>query len=172
MSKRIIPECFAETFLIKHLGFSKPNHSPSVGKVLKKIRNNDNSGPLIGVIDNDLSKPNNFAEYDQIIPFKKSKSSIKYYKHKHLENYIIQQDPDFESWIYQIAKSYNLIDKNSKFQKVKDLKEVTKQKAVRINRDKEFNRLLENISSLQDSPFNEIKSFINSVLNNSKNQSK
>lgn len=171
MSLQIKPECFAETYLCHYLGYKKVDHSqPSgIAQVFKKLRNT-NKTPLIGIIDNDKSKPRDFKNYQIIDPHTlDSRSSqphkaLTYYKHKEYDLYIILQEPDFEGWIFNIAKSNKLLPRNGKLNSVKELKKITKQRATRIHQNQELKQIFDQIDKLPHSPFEEIRSFISRIL--------
>ena len=63
---RIIPECYADTLLIKSVGYQLPNHQHSIGEVANLMVKNYKNKKVIGVIDNDKTKPSYFKDFEEI----------------------------------------------------------------------------------------------------------
>ncbi len=178
MAKIIYPECFGETYLydvIKPSGTKKPIHQGpgGIGRVLKQIKIKDtNDDTLIGIIDNDNSLPTEFEKYSRIDPEDpslginpnvRSKSGVKYYKHRSQKSYLIIQEPDLEGWLCKIGKEHSLFSKNSTINTPKKMKLITKQNSTRLKRNKEFSKLITDLQTLPESPLLEIKNFIERI---------
>lgn len=155
MARKIFQECFAETYLVNLLGYNKPSHCKGIGEVFNKLKKSKGV-PTIGFVDGDKNMPKEFMN------FKKERSSpdnsIEIYKRD--KSLVVVQNPDFENWIFNIAKKEGLLKKNGKIKNAKDLKVITKQSVVRLNNNKEFVELMEKIKFLEDSPFKIIKEAI------------
>lgn len=170
-SLRLKSECFAETYLMGFLGYSKADHRTGITKVFSALSKNSTSS-MIGIIDSDknLVTIPVFQNYNEISPTSLSNlksasaNNLKFYKHHSANKYLIVQAPDFETWIIEIAKANKLLKQNGNIKTVNDLKKITKQKALRIGRNVEFNDLLKSIDSLPNSPFATLRGFIEKIL--------
>lgn len=153
----ILTECHAETYLLGRLEF-KPRHVRKGGmsQVYKKLISQNKL--CFGLVDNDNIKPSMDSRFDLDLTIKEV--GLSFYKHRNQSIYLIKQEPDFENWFFDICNKNKLFEKNSKFKKgAREIKKVTKF-SNKIQRDKEFNILIDKIIELENSPFNKIKNFI------------
>jgi len=153
MPIKLYSECKAETHLMRFLGF-KPIHVSvgGIGKVYKKMASEKDL--IIGIIDNDIINPNEDDNYQKI----QDSAGLAYFKHKEKPQYLVKQEPDFENWIFSLAKKNKLLGKNTKFKSAKDLKVLKRKNA--ISRDMEIKTILEGIKNLKYSPFVKLRSFV------------
>ncbi len=157
MARKIYQECFAETYLVNLLGYNKPSHCRGTGRVFKQLEKNANV-PTIGIVDGDASMPKEFKKYTKTQS--SSDGNLEIFQNKQNNSILIVHKPDFETWIFDIAKKKRLLKKDGKINSVQDLKAITKQNVTRINRNKEFAELMHDINSLEDSPFEIVKNSI------------
>jgi len=101
MENRIIPECYADTVLIKVLGYNKPNHQLSNSQVLKTLDNKGYNNQIgIGVIDRDKNQPKKLElEYSKF----KSLGSLEIRRKGNSKRFIIIH-PNIEKWTWDEGK--------------------------------------------------------------------
>lgn len=62
---QVFPECYADTVLMEVLGFTKPNHQLSIGKVLSQMESAHPAKAMVGIVDDDKRKPGYFQKFAQ-----------------------------------------------------------------------------------------------------------
>jgi len=160
MSLNILPECYADTELIKILGFKRANHCSNIGEVANRMQKNYTRKLAIGVVDND--KPGKPPSY-----FKKFKviENCKGFDIKHLEHtkhYLIVIDPALEQFILNTAENLKISTKKYGFKNLKSLLRVTKKKT--ISQNQKFKDLLNTLRQKKNSPLQEMTNKLNSLL--------
>ena len=92
---RIIPECYADTLLIKYIGYEAPNHQHGIGEVANVMIKYYKNKKVIGIIDDDKTKPKYFDGFRET----KRGHNLIVKKRPGTEHYLIVVCRDFEAWI-------------------------------------------------------------------------
>lgn len=158
--KFIIPECYLDTFLIDVLGFGKQNHQKGITKVVSTLKNKYADLLGVGFIDSGIFNPELNTEFELI----KEEDYLVLYKHKSLQNYLIDVMPGLEQWLLQIIDSegLNLAD-FSLPANLKEFKKIVKDEDVHKNEN--IKNLLYTLKRRNVKPFQTITDWINEIKN-------
>lgn len=96
---QILPECYADTVLVEALGFARPNHQLSIGKVLTFMESAHPTKAMVGIVDDDKRKPGYFQKFAQT----EEREGIKRYQKD--SQVILVISPAFETWVFQNANT-------------------------------------------------------------------
>lgn len=128
---QILPECYADTVLVEALGFVKPNHQLSIGKVLSYMESAHPTKAMVGIVDDDKRKPNFFQKFE---PMEEREGIKRFQKDSQV---ILVISPAFEAWVFQNADAvgvdpgkYGFADRKS-FEKACKKQDVGKNSAVK-----------------------------------------
>ncbi len=94
---QVLPECYADTVLVEVLGFTKPNHQLSIGKVLSQMESAHANKAMVGIVDDDKRKPGYFQKFTQT----EECEGIKRYQKD--SQVILVISPAFETWVFENA---------------------------------------------------------------------
>lgn len=100
-SPHIIPECWADTLLIKTLGYTTPNHQSGVGQV-NNIMNKDFKNKFaIGIVDNDKRQPSDFKKFKEL----KKEYGLILKRKPNTKHYLIMVSPAVDKWLETVGNS-------------------------------------------------------------------
>ncbi len=103
----IIPECYVDSCLIEVLivaDRNHVNHQKGNGTVAKEMRETFIDDFCVGIIDEDRKNLDYLKEFEVF----KEKDSLKLWKHKTKDQFIIQIRPVIEEWILKICNDNNI----------------------------------------------------------------
>ncbi|MEO1260948.1 MAG: hypothetical protein AAFZ15_19265 [Bacteroidota bacterium] len=162
MSKglQILPECDGDTTLIEILEYKKPDHQPSISKVLSTLNEEKRKNiTLIGVIDDDKRKPQLFSEYNTI---EETKNLIKR-KHPERNHYLFVLKPALEQFLFDAADQANVDPGKYGFKNLDRLKKICKTKAVR--KDQNFKQFVNSLKQKKaDSCVKKLRAWLIEIL--------
>ncbi len=144
---RLIPECHADTALVRFLsdGFPNIDHEAGIGSVIKNFTDvKDRSYQLVGIVDNDKRKPPYLDDFQEI----STTDSVSLQKKPGAEHYVIMLKPAIEKFLLNEAKSVgiSLADFNLPVE-LKPLLKKTKKPQIEQNPD--YQDLLSKLKELQ-----------------------
>lgn len=156
----VLPECHADTLLIRLMGFERPAHKYSIGAVANAMKDGYKNRAAVGVIDNDKGNiPKYFDDFET-----ESKTSNFIFKHlPDKKRFLVVVTPAFESCIFNIAEELRVNPADYGFKSMKQFKNATKDKNVQNNQNvKQFlNTLIQKKGKdKKDSPLQEVKTWI------------
>lgn len=160
---RLIPECHADTALVRFLsgGFPNIDHESGIGSVVKNFTDvKDHSYQLVGIVDNDKRKPPYLDDFQEI----KSASGVSLRKKPDVEHYVILLKPAIERFLLNKAQSVgiSLADFNLPME-LKPLIKKTKKPQIQQNTD--YLNLLAELKSRQASGVVALDSMLEMFLN-------
>jgi len=136
--KRIFPECHADTLLVELIlqrGTPKHFHGiNNVGIALMKYPKNDF---IIGIIDTDKFKRKdpNIELFTTTISDKLHDEKLIIKQQPKTNKYIIRLAPEFEPWVWELAKKCNIAPGDFGFDTIKKLKNVAKDENAAANKN-------------------------------------
>ena len=92
---RIMPECYADSLLIKSIGYQGANHQHGIGEVARLMIKNYTNKKVIGIVDNDKTMPRYFDGFKEI----KRGEGLIVKRKTGTKHYLIIVCKDFEDWI-------------------------------------------------------------------------
>lgn len=156
---RFIPECHADTALMRIFvdNHDLIDHQAGLNEVANEMKNvKDKSYTLIGLIDDDKTKPPYFHDFEVL---KDSCKYVLFKKKPNLEHFLIIIRPAFERFLIENAKDLS-IDLNSfgLDNDMRILKKFTKKENIKT--DPNFKGLLQTMKEQKAEAFVEIDEFI------------
>ncbi len=160
MSLNILPECFADTEMIKIIGFKRANHCPSIGAVANKMKKNYKNRLAIGIVDRDKpgTIPSYFNNFEVIGDFE----GFQVKNLPHTKHYLIVIEPALEQWIIDTAFTLDIPLKRYGFDTLKKLKRITKNQHV--GRNENFKDLINRMHQKKSSPLKAMREEIEKLL--------
>jgi len=160
---RFIPECHADTALVRFLSGDFPNidHESGIGNVVNNFKTvKDQRFRLVGVVDDDRRKPPYLDDF-QII---QSSDNVSLQKKPSAEHYIIVIKPAFEKFLLNDAESVGI--SLADFNLPASLKPLCKEtKKPQIEKNEDFLNLLSKLKYLQAPGITVLDTFLQSFLN-------
>ena len=157
--ENIIPACYAETLLMKTLGYlCHENHQSGDGNVINALqKQKDKKIKFIGVMDKPQgTSPSHIkSEY---VDQEKGPNNLILKKHKKNNHYIIYIDELLEDWIIRVGKSKKIQSPYSEFQTFKE-----EMKSSRLLTNKRILRYFDEIKTQKPDSFRMIVQWIDKV---------
>ncbi len=158
---QLLPECYADTLLIDILGYKNPNHQPSISEVANAMSHRGYKNQLaIGVIDKDKNMPAYFADFEVL----KRTESLELKKHPQKKHYTIILCPAFEVFIQTAAEEVKIDLAKFGFGNLKYFKSVCK--SIHAAKNQNLKQLLNTINQKQAPSTEQIKNWINEIIEN------
>lgn len=152
INNQIIPECYADTLLVKILGFELPNHQFGIGSVLKELKENFKNRIAVGIIDDDKLKPKDLDDFEIVEEIHGIKRLT---KSKHSVLIIC---PVLEDWIFQNAAARNVDPAKYGFRTRKDFHKACKQ--VNVADNQQVKQFLNTLKQKNAPGFLQLKAWI------------
>ncbi|HTL83112.1 MAG TPA: hypothetical protein VL651_15470, partial [Bacteroidia bacterium] len=139
--QRIMPECFADTLLVRMiLQRGRPGHRKGISSVAKALVEYDhNAHFVIGVADTDKFKRDsqnpNIQKFKIIVENKIEEQGLLIVQIPGTQKYLIRIHPDFEPWIWALAKTAGIKTEDFGYSNIDDLKSATKSNEVDENKN-------------------------------------
>ncbi len=153
--RNVLPECHADTLLIRLMGFEHPTHQDSIGAVANAMKDRYKNKAAVGVIDdNKGSIPKYFDDFQ-------TESRTGNFIFKHLpdkKRFLVVVTPAFESCMFNIAEELEVNPIKYGFKSLKQFKNATKDENVHNNQN--VKQFLNTLIQKKDSPLKEVKTWI------------
>lgn len=134
-NNQIIPECWADTLLVKILGFGLTNHQGGIGQVLSVLSKNFKNRQAVGIIDNDKIKPKDLDLY----VLSDHRAEIRKMVKPGSKHTLLLISPAFEDWVFEHAKAAGVDPESYGFRTRKYFRDTCKDQDVDKNdRVKQF----------------------------------
>ena len=130
--KCVIPECHADTLLIRLMGFDRPTHEDSIGAVANAMKDGYKNRVAVGVIDDDKG---NIPKYFDDFEIEKRTDNFIFKYLPEGKRYLVITTPAFESCIFNIAEQLRVNPANYGFKSLKQFKNATKDENVHKNQN-------------------------------------
>jgi len=150
----VIPECHADTLLIRLLGFERPTHKEGIGGVANVMKKDYKNRAAVGVVDDDNKTPTYFKSFE--VEKRRNNFIFKYLPHE--KHCLLVVTPAFESCIFNIAEELRVNPADYGFKSMKQFKNATKDKNVHNNQN--VKQFLNTLIQKKDSPLKEVKTWI------------
>ena len=150
----VIPECHADTLLIRLLGFERPTHKDGIGGVANVMKKNYKNRAAVGVVDDDNKTPTYFKSFE--VEKRSNNFIFKYLPHE--KRYLVVVTPAFESCMFNIAGKLGVNPEKYGFKSMKQFKNAAKDKNVHNNQN--VKQFLNTLIQKKDSPLKEVKEWI------------
>ncbi len=145
--KRVFPECNADTLLSELiLKRGTPAHYKGVSKVSKALKKYENAEHfIIGVIDTDKfqREDNYILEFTETVENKLIKEGLIIKKLPKTNKHLIRIDPEFEPWMWKIAKECGINPKTYGYNSLTEFYKASKREEVVQN--KNFKKMINDI---------------------------
>lgn len=155
---RILPECYADTLLIRIALAVKANHQSNISNVAKALKTNYKNRLAIGIVDNDKTQSAYFKEFDKI----KEKDGLILKKHPNKKHYLIYLNPAFEQWVFDAAEVLGVEPAKYKIRNIKYFKKVSKD--INVENNQQVKNFLNTIKQKKNSPVTTLVNWINAIL--------
>jgi hypothetical protein len=155
----LIPECNIDTAFVEMLGYSAPNHAPSIHQVCSILKKQKANNLCIGFIDDDKKKPDYISGF--ILLHKLTHFLI--LKHSSLNQYLIIAKPAMDRVIFDLCQDLNIdLSKYGFPQNFDAFLAQTKRESIKTN--KNFKNLLNTIKQRNPPDIEKIKTFISKYV--------
>ncbi|MCC6460366.1 MAG: hypothetical protein IT260_07830 [Saprospiraceae bacterium] len=161
---QIIPECFADTLLVKILGFHRANHQGGIGRVLKVLEQNFKNRPSVGIVDDDKTTP---KDLDQFVVVEEREKVRKLCK-PNSQHVILVVSPAFEDWVFENAKAVQVNPEQYGFRTRKYFREVCK--SPNVDHNQQIKQFLNTLKQKDAPGFCQLKDWICDAAGIDKNQ--
>jgi hypothetical protein len=149
-----VPECFGDTGLLKSFEIPRRriDHQKSIGNVARTVKGildrNKTSDLIIGLVDDDPTKPGYFARSFNLVSHE---HRIKFLAHPSGRQQLIVLCPDLEDWLLWVARLAKVDP--GEFKLAKSAKELHKQTAtVGYDDNAQFQAFLKALHQAQPAP--------------------
>lgn len=153
-NNQIIPECWADTLLVKILGFDRANHQGGIGRVLKTFEEKFKNRQSVGIIDDDKEKP---KDLDQFI-FSEEREKIRKLVKPNTSHTVLIVSPAFEDWVFKNAEAVQVDPATYGFRTRKYFRDVCKSAAV--NNNQQVKQFLNTLKQKNAPGFAQLKTWI------------
>jgi len=155
----VIPECHADTLLIRLLGFERPTHKEGIGGVANVMKKDYKNRIAVGVVDDDNKIPTYFKSFE--VEKRGNHFIFRYLPQQ--KHYLLVVTPAFESCIFNIAEEIKISPEKYGFKSAKQFRNAAKDKNVHKNQN--VKQFLNTLIQKKDSPLKEVKTWITQKLN-------
>ena len=162
MSLSILPECFADTLLIKIIKYDRPHHCPSIGAVSNTMQKFYKNRLAIGVVDKD--KPGDIPNYFNDFVLLIADNGLELKWHPDTKHYLVVVDPVLEKWLMGVADDLEIPTKKYGFKDIKGLKRLTKSEKAGQNQN--LKQFFNTIKQKKGSPLVIMETWIDTVIDN------
>jgi hypothetical protein len=147
-----LPECFADTLLVKMLIKYTPNHQANIAEVFKSLKGPFANKKAIGIIDDDKRKDVYYKKFTIV-------TETDYYRHlshPNKKHHLIVLKKACDSFIYNCAQS---LDVDHPYLKNFELLK-RRAKSVNVDTDNDFKNLINTLIQKKAAPLMEIQAIL------------
>lgn len=156
---RILPECEADTTLVKFLLDKTTPHKVGNSGVSKQLKNTDINILRIEVVDDDKGYPPYFSNFE----VQKEAYGLKMKHYPNTRQYLIVVNPAMEKWLIHCTNHLNKINpKFERFTEFNSLRRLTKRQA--IQQDKAFKDFLNTLWQQEVKPIITLQEWLEELL--------